>query len=112
MSEDKQIEESTEYDNFLGKKSDKYEPASLADFLGMDDDDDSKEWEKHWVGMPEFEQEDNAPYKKLIVSFRNEEDYKEFAEMIGQKLTEKTKSIWHPKLDRDANALKRWIEDD
>lgn len=112
MSEKSELKESTEYDNFLDKKPDKYQPANLAEFLGMDDEDDTKEWQKHWVGMPEFEQEDNAPYKKLIVSFRNKEDYDEFATMIGQKLTEKTKSIWHPKLDRDANALKRWIEDE
>jgi hypothetical protein len=71
----------------------------------------TEEWRKYWKGMPEFVQEDNPPYKKIIVSFRNEEDYEEFAKLISQKLTDKTKSIWYPKLDIDDNALKRWIEE-
>lgn len=70
-----------------------------------------EEWKSLWKGMPEFVQEDDPPYKKLIINFRNEEDYKEFADLIKQKLTEKTKSIWFPKLDVDDNALKRWIEE-
>lgn len=70
-----------------------------------------EEWKKYWKGMPEFVQEDNPPYKKILVSFRNQEDYEEFAKLIDQKLTEKTKSIWYPKLDIDDNALKRWIEE-
>jgi len=49
-----------------------------------------------WVGMPEFIQEKKEPYKKLIIRFETEEDYNDFAELIGQKLTPKTKSIWHP----------------
>lgn len=68
------------------------------------------EWKKHWVGMPEFEQEEKPPYKKIIINFRTKEDYEEFAKLIGQELTEKSKSIWHPKLEKDQNTLKRWIE--
>lgn len=74
--------------------------------------DDDHDWEEHWVGMPEFDQEDNPPYKKIFLNFRNEEDYKAFAKLIGQNLTEKTKSIWYPKLDVDDNMLKRWIEEE
>ena len=75
-------------------------------------DAEDKEWKKHWVGMPEFEQKNNPPYKQLIISFRTEEDYREFAKLIEQPLTMKTKSTWFPRLDRDANSLKRWIEID
>ena len=49
-----------------------------------------------WVGMPEFVQEKKEPYKTLIVRFETEQDYKDFAQLIEQKLTKKTKSIWHP----------------
>ena len=49
-----------------------------------------------WVGMPEFIQEKKEPYKTLTIRFETEKDYQEFAELIGQKLTPKTKSIWHP----------------
>ena len=58
---------------------------------------DRKEFiEKEWVGMPEFVQEKKEPFAKIIVRFETEEDLKDFAEKIGQKLTKKTKSIWHP----------------
>ena len=49
-----------------------------------------------WTGMPEFIQEKKEPYKTLIIRFEIEKDYIEFQELIGQKLTIKTKSIWHP----------------
>lgn len=49
-----------------------------------------------WVGMPEFVQEKKEPYKTLIVRFETEQDYNDFAQLIAQKLTKKTKSIWHP----------------
>jgi len=49
-----------------------------------------------WVGMPEFVQEKKEPFKQLIVRFETEKDYEEFQILINQKLTNKTKSIWHP----------------
>ncbi len=107
------IKETTEYENCIGIRDETYEEPDLSDFLGDDVvDNPDKEWKKHWVGMPAFEQEDNPPYKKIIVSFRTKEDYEEFAKIIDQPLTEKTKSIWHPRLDRTENSLLRWIEED
>ena len=49
-----------------------------------------------WVGMPEFVQEKKEPFKELIVRFETEANYLEFHRLIGQQLTVKTKSIWHP----------------
>lgn len=49
-----------------------------------------------WVGMPEFVQEKKKPFKELIIRFETEEDYLDFQKRIEQKLTNKTKSIWHP----------------
>jgi len=49
-----------------------------------------------WVGMPEFVQEKKEPFKQLIIRFETEKDYEEFQILIDQKLTNKTKSIWHP----------------
>ena len=46
-----------------------------------------------WQNMPEFIQKKNEPFAKIIIRFETEEDLQEFAEMIGQKLTRKTKSI-------------------
>ena len=49
-----------------------------------------------WSGMPEFVQLKKEPYSKIIFRFDNEHDLQEFAELIGQKLTSKTKRSWHP----------------
>lgn len=61
-----------------------------------------------WEGMPEFIQVKQEPHAKIIVRFDSEESLQEFAELIGQKLTKKTKSIWHPKLVRGINSHKRY----
>jgi hypothetical protein len=52
---------------------------------------------EEWEGMPEFEQEDLKPVKQIIVSFASENDYADFQGLIGQTLTDKTRSIWYPK---------------
>lgn len=49
-----------------------------------------------WVGMPEFVQESKKPFKEVIVRFETEEDYIDFQNRLGQTMTIKTKSIWHP----------------
>ncbi len=99
----------------VSKRKDK---SDIFNFMDLNDQefeqvtaDDDHDWEEHWVGMPEYDQENNPPYKKIIMSFRSKEDYEEFAKLIDQKLTNKTKSIWYPKLDKDENTLKRWIEE-
>ncbi len=70
-----------------------------------------KENEIEWDGMPEFVQEKKEPYSKINVRFNNEEDLQEFAKLIGQKLTNKTKSIWHPQLVRGLNSNKRFVDE-
>ena len=61
--------------------------------------------------MPEFIQEKQKEYAKIIVRFDNENDLQEFSKLIGQKLTNKTKSIWHPQLIRGQNSGKRYIDE-
>lgn len=56
---------------------------------------------KEWEGMPEFKQESQGEYKAIIVRFMTEKDFNDFTELIKQPLSEKTKSIWHPKQDQD-----------
>ena len=70
-----------------------------------------EEWKKQWVGMPEFVQESQKPYAQIIFRFDNEESLQEFAELIGQKLTNKTKSAWHPQLVRGLNSDKRYTDE-
>ena len=85
------------------------------------DDEDSVEdgvlgndeaWQDEWVGMPEFNQEQNDCYQKINIRFDNQADVDEFAKLIGQKITPKTKSIWHPSLDRGINSCLLFIDED
>lgn len=65
-----------------------------------------------WGQMPEFVQEEKEAYAVFKVRFRNEEDLREFAEKIGQPtITTKTRGIWYPALDRNANSLLYWVDE-
>ena len=55
-----------------------------------------KEWTNEWKEMPEFVQEKQKPHAQIVFRFENENDLQEFARLIGQKLTNKTKSAWFP----------------
>ena len=64
-----------------------------------------------WVGMPEFVQEEQNAYQKIIIRFDCKEDVEEFSRLIGQNVTPQTKSLWHPKLSIGANRNKRWVNE-
>ena len=69
-------------------------------------------WKEHWQGMPDFHQEEKKPYKKLNVCFQTKEDFDAFRKLLGQTMTEKTKTIWYPPYDREKNSLFSWVEID
>ncbi len=123
VSKDVEVKDtSVEYDTLIGFKETENRPGTLAEFLGMNDVPESEEeawqehnyqnWREHWKGMPAYESDNLEPKKQLIINFRSEEDFLKFTEVIGQKLTLKTRSVWHPEKLRDENSLKRWIEVD
>ena len=58
------------------------------------------DYNAEWQGMPEFNQEDLSPMKSIIVHFKSQEDVDAFAELFGQKITEKTKYLWYPERQR------------
>mgnify|MGYP003625881823 CR=1 FL=1 len=68
-------------------------------------------WHDEWEGMPEFVQEQEESYHKLIIRFRNEEDLQDFATKISQKINNRTKSIWHPKLTFKDHFSKRYVDE-
>ena len=112
----KPVNESTRYESLMGVKETATGSLDLTEMMDLTEEDkklleveEEAEWKKLWQGMPEYKQEDNPTYKTIYVHFRNKEDYEEFAKLIDQNLSDKTKSIWHPKLDRTENALLRWI---
>lgn len=53
-----------------------------------------------WEGMPEFEQDDLSPAFAVKVNFRSAEDLRAFATLLGQPLTENTRSIWYPQAEK------------
>ena len=110
------VSESADYANCLDMLDDKpaeevYDPlTALFDIEQTDAEIDH--WSNHWKEMPEYEQKDNKPFKTVQVHFKTEADYNEFAALINQPLTVKTKSLWHPRLEITKNYLLRWIEEE
>ncbi len=68
-------------------------------------------WKDEWVDMPEYSNKEIKPYKSLKIHFRNKEDYDFFATLVEQNLTEKTKSLWYPKLIRGINGKLRYTDE-
>jgi hypothetical protein len=67
-------------------------------------------WEEEWVEMPEYDNEWMKPYKSINLKFRTKEDYDKFAELLGQNLTDKTKSAWFPKAERGTTKDMRYTD--
>ncbi len=53
-------------------------------------------WEDEWQDMPEFVQEDQSPFKQLIISFATREDMEAFSKLVDQPIYTTTQSIWYP----------------
>ncbi len=64
-----------------------------------------------WDDMPEFVQEKQEPFSKIIVRFETKKDLEDFADLIGQKLTPKTKSIWYPFKSHWHGKTIRWVDE-
>ena len=57
-----------------------------------------KDWEEHWVGMPEFKRDFTVDeYAKIIMTFNDNTTCEELSELFEQNITTKTKSIYFPK---------------
>ena len=54
------------------------------------------EAEQEWEGMPEYDNEDLESKYKVIVHFDTEEDIENFAHLVDQPITTKTKYIYYP----------------
>lgn len=66
---------------------------------------------KEWKGMPACDQQDLSAWKSVRVNFANAADLEAFAALVGQTLTEKTRSIWFPKAEIGTIADKRWVSE-
>lgn len=72
--------------------------------------DQSFDPNNEWKGMPEFESENLMPYRSIIVSFSSEENVQAFAELIDQKITDKTKSLRFPFVEIDKVVDLRYVD--
>jgi len=59
-----------------------------------------------WEGMPEFVSDDNTSYRKIIVHFQSEEKVQEFAKLVAQQVTLRTKFLHFPRKEREE---RQWI---
>lgn len=60
--------------------------------------------EEEWKDMPEFEQEDKMAYRTIKVHFNDDQAVDEFAKLVFQKITDKTKYIWFPQQEKEEVA--------
>jgi len=66
---------------------------------------------EEWKDMPEFVQNKQEPYAKIIFRFEDEESLQDFAKIIGQKLTNKTKSAWFPFKSHRNPLDQKWVDE-
>jgi len=76
----------------------------------FDESEIPSEHQKHWQGMPEFNQQDLQPFQSIIVNFETKEHRDEFAKLVDQKLTYQTPSIWYPKVTIERVSHLRYID--
>jgi hypothetical protein len=78
--------------------SDWFQPFELSMLTGdYERADDPNEL---WKGMPEFEQEAVETYQDIIVHFMSAKDVEDFARLVNQTITDKTRWIYFPKQER------------
>jgi hypothetical protein len=69
----------------------------------------NEDWRELWKGMPRFEQKDLQPVQSILVHFEKYEDRDSFSKLVGQKIGDMSKSIWHPKQKIRTIANKRHV---
>lgn len=82
-----------------------------ADFALFCDDKVDGAADEEWKGMPEFAQDDLTAETRLIVNFKSIEDLESFARLVGQPITNKTRSIWFPMAEIDRYMDKRYTSE-
>lgn len=82
----------------------KIDDTALELFNGLEADDPRR---SEWLGMPDYTQQDNGPYRQLQVNFLCQQDLEKFLQLLNISITKKTKSVWYP--ERDRNNLQDFI---
>jgi hypothetical protein len=88
-----------------------FEPPEHEDFEQIPLLDIREPWEEHWIGMPEYEQRDLAPWRTIKLHFASKVDMIAFSELIGRELTPRSRSTWFPPVGASVFLNKRWRSD-
>jgi len=64
--------------------------------------------EQEWKDMPEFTQEDKTAFRSIIIHFATQDHVNEFAELLKQSVSEKTKYLWYPEQIINDTESKRY----
>jgi hypothetical protein len=67
------------------------------------------DWKQYWKGMPGFEHVDLEPKHTIMVHFKDSIDRQKFATLVGQTITDDTKSLWYPKVEVMGYTDKRTV---
>jgi hypothetical protein len=70
------------------------------------------DWKQQWKEMPEFVQLNKEPLQKIVINFQTYDDVKEFAKLLGFKVTNKTKSMWFPIKQKDKPREYSYVDTD
>lgn len=76
--------------------------------LGITEGDNPKD---EWGGMPEFSQEDKTSFQSIHVHFKGPEEVAEFGRLIGQSLTDKTRSVWFSEREKMLDHRERYSDE-
>jgi hypothetical protein len=88
-----------------------FSSAELDVMIGSLDGEKVTNLKDEWTGMPEYEKKEIC-FRNVVVNFDNAEDVTEFFKIIGQDFTDKTKSIWFPKKEKDIVIDTMWIDEE
>lgn len=93
-----------------GKEFDKFFTENELSLIlrAAEDPDNTRE---HWKGMPEFEQPDAMPFRRLVVNFKNQSAVDAFARLIEQTVSNRTTFVWYP-VEPRAKATEVYAEAD
>lgn len=67
-------------------------------------------WKDEWRGMPEYVHQKLQPWKSVVVHFKTRTDMAIFSDLVGERLTIETQSIWYPKAEINRLFDKRYVD--
>jgi hypothetical protein len=65
-------------------------------------------WKNDWKGMPEFEQPDETAFQRIVINFPDQQAVNDFAKLVGQQITGKTRYVWFPQQEEVSTKDMRW----